>query len=77
MPTERRDEAGRKVSDLDRAVDWVFHDLVPKLEAEQEAEQAEADVRDGVVVRLVPAPPPARKLRIGDVANDVFPDADE
>ena len=31
---ERRDESGRRISDLDRTVEWVFHELMPEIEQE-------------------------------------------
>lgn len=69
---EPRDEAGRKVSDHRTTTDYVFHVLVPQLEREAAA----APEPESVALIRPPIPEP-RKLRIGEVVYDVFPDADE
>lgn len=69
---EARDEAGRRVSDQDAMMAYVFGELIPALDADAEP------VEKVDVVELVPPPiPPTRKLRIGEVVHPVFPEADE
>lgn len=69
---ERRDEAGRRESDHIRTTEWVLNELIPALEKEA-AGEPEADV---VPIRPVAIPRP-RKVRIGEVLYDVYPQADE
>lgn len=71
MAAERRDESGRKYSEHDRTVDWVFHQLIPQIEAEDTAQV------DGTVVPLVPKPTSRPKtIRIGDAVYDAPPEAE-
>lgn len=65
--TERRDEAGRRESDNERTVRWVYDDLIPQIDAERA--EPEADV---IPIRPVTVPQP-RKVRIGDTVYDVYP----
>lgn len=62
------DNDARLAAERASTLDWVFNTVVPQLDAEAEDEN---------VIRLQQPKTRNRKLRIGDVVYDVFPEADK